>query len=824
HAFKIGDENNAQEYTLLTSGSLMSSVSWGVGDDGSPLIPPISQTTAYSMGAVKQYDALAAIGATGMVDMEKLSQWITESKLDPNDPANAALLHMIKSVSGTDAYGKSVKLPSYFRLEQLQQEFNFATDDEIAESKRFKLIELRQKEVAEFRNYTQIPIKEKEIPADVFLEYEKKKKAEEELAVGDDKDPHRAAVARFLGKVREQVMARFRAAQHQYTWLDVVAEEPVPNITLLSANLLKLAEPRRPLKPTRKERKVVTAQSLGQADVKVLVNIERAFDIPVRKESLTLTELTTAITVRPFVECVFQRNTKQTSVGEGPNPNWSEELCMSFKAPNNDYSSTSLQTCKDLLYVNLFDEVVVDMLDDDRQRATNVHQRLERKWLGSLKIPFSTVYFQGQIEGNFRLEAPPILLGYQRAGPLSAATTVPSPYGGAPSKVESDSTYLQLFITIEPALSTPDPVKEKFDTTEDEKLLNFADVFADGIQKKHPKREIITTVMDINAKSVFVTRYFKPLKPPDEVLNMESNPLKQAEAIARFVSLIPSVSDSVEFPGMCDIWSTCDQFLQMLQGDEEEHAVLLCNYFLHIGKKTWLLVGSAIPEGATTYVLTKENDTTFLIWNASTGEHYPQYDNFCPFKSVGCLINKDNIWANIQPNDEPYRVDFDVSKSSMWRPLFSKGYSNPNLTSVQVDELRYYPTDKGYVAELTDKIEKKLREKLMEWRPRHITRFNRYCTQIFRNLLRKLELQKGKVTIEEHRAELDQVLGSYTMCGFPLNLTYTEMLPIIDTVYSTGVHVNESPDVEFALAVHIHPYPNNILSVWIYIAAVTRKR
>ena len=34
------------------------------------------------------------------------------------------------------------------------------------------------------------------------------------------------------------------------------------------------------------------------------------------------------------------------------------------------------------------------------------------------------------------------------------------------------------------------------------------------------------------------------------------------------------------------------QFLQMLQGDEEEHAVLLANFFLYMGKPTWLLLGN----------------------------------------------------------------------------------------------------------------------------------------------------------------------------------------------------------------------------------------
>ena len=55
-------------------------------------------------------------------------------------------------------------------------------------------------------------------------------------------------------------------------------------------------------------------------------------------------------------------------------------------------------------------------------------------------------------------------------------------------------------------------------------------------------------------------------------------------------------------------------------------------------------------------------------------------------------------------------------------------------------------------------------------------------------------------------------------------MTYTEMAKIVDTVFATGVHNIESNDIEFALAVHIHPYPNSILSVWIYVAQLSRKR
>jgi coiled-coil and C2 domain-containing protein 2A len=62
------------------------------------------------------------------------------------------------------------------------------------------------------------------------------------------------------------------------------------------------------------------------------------------------------------------------------------------------------------------------------------------------------------------------------------------------------------------------------------------------------------------------------------------------------------------------------------------------------------------------------------------------------------------------------------------------------------------------------------------------------------------------------------------MCGFPINLPYTNMEAIIEAMKATGVHYNESSDVEFALAVYIHPFPNNVLSVWVYVASLVKRR
>lgn len=64
----------------------------------------------------------------------------------------------------------------------------------------------------------------------------------------------------------------------------------------------------------------------------------------------------------------------------------------------------------------------------------------------------------------------------------------------------------------------------------------------------------------------------------------------------------------------------------------------------------------------------------------------------------------------------------------------------------------------------------------------------------------------------------------FQFSGFPIKMAFSEVTPLIEAVYSTGVHNNVVPNVEFALAVYVHPYPKNIYSVWIYVASLIRNR
>ena len=143
------------------------------------------------------------------------------------------------------------------------------------------------------------------------------------------------------------------------------------------------------------------------------------------------------------------------------------------------------------------------------------------------------------------------------------------------------------------------------------------------------------------------------------------------------------------------------------------------------------------------------------------------------------------------------------------------------LSSIQPESLIYFPTNTKSVKELESRLENKLRDKIEQWRSRYITPWNRTTSTALRQILTKME--KNREVIKTEPEELEQTLRSFKMCGFPLNMPYTDTNTIIDAVFSTQIHAVPTSDVEFALAVHIHAYPNTILSVWVYVANLMKK-
>jgi coiled-coil and C2 domain-containing protein 2A len=156
---------------------------------------------------------------------------------------------------------------------------------------------------------------------------------------------------------------------------------------------------------------------------------------------------------------------------------------------------------------------------------------------------------------------------------------------------------------------------------------------------------------------------------------------------------------------MPDLWCTSQEFLDLGAGDVEEHGVLLCNYFnfidQHQGRdhiESYLMLGLGYPEGRTAYVMRRDKLTNHVeLWNPMRGEAYffgrddntervlgciaissgfkmnkRMNDAICQLKAVGCVIGRDNIWANVQEFDDPGLMTFDLEDGKAWKSFFTK--------------------------------------------------------------------------------------------------------------------------------------------------------
>ncbi|XP_049861590.1 coiled-coil and C2 domain-containing protein 2A [Schistocerca gregaria] len=813
---------------LYTSGIVECRTGWGKDEiSGEIMAPPEKSGLRHSEPA----DFPVSLrNQDGNLDPQKLKEWAEKSHLDPNDPRNASFFYFLKNTEET-----SCRENSYFRLDPLQTEFDFCTAEELDSNPRLRLLKLRDRGEPEFRGLHLVPLREKEILPQIFVEYDKRisvepKRSHDELPP-DPLESHRIWGQRFLLDVQQRILQQCHAAQQNKQPQDIVSEDQVPDIGTLGLTIMKWLQPKRPLRPVRKERRKVTTQSISTTEVKIIINIVRAFDVPVRKDVDTLGITTvgpqgckfTLVPVRPFVEVSFQDTVCRTTTAEGANPTWNQELQILLRPPGGDYSHGTLQSIKDSVHFNLFDEIVIDLLADDSIRETNIHQRLERNWLGSLQIPFSTLYFNSQVEGTFKLYSPPVLLGYERESQLSQLASLSLSGDSQLLQPQNDATFLTLFITVQPPLNPPELLKEKLESTELPHVQEHLEKWEEQMLAEFPHRKVKTLVTDISGKTVCVTRFFRALAPPD--LCGDDGPVT-AEMAARYVAMIPVISGNTLFPGLFDVWLTSDQVVRLLSGDCEDHAVLLCCYLLHLGMQAWLLLGVGVPHGPAAYVLTRDAPGTFRIWDPVSGQACNITDTFCPLQKTYCLINEDNVWANIQNEEMPHRTRFDVSRKSDWYPAFGRNVSAPT-GSVQPPSLEYSETSLSAVQQLQDKIEKYLQKNIMHWRKTSRTIWNRYCIAILRKLLPEMEtasLKSKELGIAEHIHELQQILGSHKVCGFPINMPYTNMEAINETVKATGVHNTENEETEFALAVYVHPYPGNVLSVWIYVASLIKRR
>lgn len=191
-------------------------------------------------------------------------------------------------------------------------------------------------------------------------------------------------------------------------------------------------------------------------------------------------------------------------------------------------------------------------------------------------------------------------------------------------------------------------------------------------------------------------------------------------------------------------------------------------------------------------------------------------------------MNSSNVWGNLQPAEQPQRLRWDFSNSSDWLPLFPG--QPPAMQSVQPDQLALSAPDHRAARQLREKVEKTLRDLIMNLRRRAglRTALNFQGKAVLGKLLPGLESGRtgngGRGVTGEHLQELQRMSASHRLVGFPLHFAYSDTEAIAEGVRGTGVHLCREPGVEFALAVQVEPYPGTAMSVWVYVASLVRRR
>jgi len=523
---------------------------------------------------------------------------------------------------------------------------------------------------------------------------------------------------------------------------------------------------------------------------------------------------------------------------------------MQFNPPQNDFTPSQLAQIRDVIHITIFDELEIDDTERGGYYAGEEGTRTEKRFLGSIEIPFSTVFFEGKVEGMFRLNTPAFNIGYvkvrgdvenpvddqvimeSREGKGSKRRTGTSGPGADFFFNEAESSpYLRLHITLDPLLVTPSEDPDSgLVLKENKALVAYARQWAVALKKRNKytaKRKVQVLGCDMSGCLTLVTKYLTPQNPPPNMSDVKE--------VAHYVSLIPFLDDVQAFDGELDLWCTSQQFLDILAGDWEEHAILLCNYINYLGSisktekfRAFLVMGRGIPEGDTIYVMQQngENWENVIFWNASTGHGYSSKDELCPLLDIACIISEDNIYANIQKYGHPFQISYDFeTNQKAWRPLFTSKFPKPeNLPTVQERRLRYTKASQSMKNEVANLIIQTIKKDMRRWRSKKShTAFNQDASNRLTELCESLENSKcGKsFNRADHLQRLEPILRVKDMYGSPIQFGFTDVDTIIERIKSIGVHENAHPQVQFALGVFVKQYPCNVLSVWVYLAALT---
>ena len=112
----------------------------------------------------------------------------------------------------------------------------------------------------------------------------------------------------------------------------------------------------------------------------------------------------------------------------------------------------------------------------------------------------------------------------------------------------------------------------------------------------------------------FIPTFINPMGPPRE--------MQSPYRCLRLVHCMTFESDSDAFYGIEDVWASPNFFLSQGKGDQEEHAILLCNLFLGLEMDAYVCLGRTKSGIDHAWVMTRDIDGSITFWESTNNKSY----------------------------------------------------------------------------------------------------------------------------------------------------------------------------------------------------------
>ncbi len=343
-----------------------------------------------------------------------------------------------------------------------------------------------------------------------------------------------------------------------------------------------------------------------------------------RLEQAETDQVTSSSMLNSFVRVNFGQNSYQTRTEKKDVPAWKQVIHIPLPSDENgEFGPQDLKDLKEPLVISLFDTVITDVGKGGGYYNDEDTLITEKRFLGTLKIPLSSVFCQGKIQGMFLLDTPQIVFGYAQKRPKKSMKREMSSFLSpgdlsfphlsrandlelqVQTKDNKDTRMLEsalrLLITLDPLIILNDDQYIPNQSRESLELTSYAREWMSEAKKQKYCNQRYFHVLhpDPDGTASLVIRFLRNQEPPPEC----QSSLHQS---AHFVSLIPFLSSWKALKAKTlnnTFWPTSQMVLDLQASDWEGRAALLANYFLYILSKerepldVYLIFGRSVTEG-----------------------------------------------------------------------------------------------------------------------------------------------------------------------------------------------------------------------------------